>query len=428
MKYDLRSRVLCMFIATATTFLGAPVVDATAAVAPAKGKEAKGKKGKAAAPVAAPDGKTIAVLRFAGEDAGAELRSTTVLQLQEAGYSVKSVALDLPTAASKLKCKDAESDECLGKIGKWLNSSESTATNFIAYGGVEGQPPVASIVVFDTGKDARVRDISATMVEADLIAPIVIPQEIVASIDEYRDPVPGPTPEEKEILATLDEPEKTPEEIAADKRALEEAEKAAAAAQQDAIIDTSTITADLDADFESFCRTGKRKKRATREEAKDLRPKCQRGKFWGYWQPRAWVALGLTSGLAVATGLTYGLAMAARSDYKGAVDDLDAYNAMAGGNPRQDPNAITADGQNYDALATEVSRTGAIVRKRAIVGDVLLGTTLAMAGVLTIMIFQDRAAAKNYIEQEKRLRAISDVRVGPMIGKTTQGAGLGFRF
>ena len=139
------------------------------------------------------------------------------------------------------------------------------------------------------------------------------------------------------------------------------------------------------------------------------------------------MALGLTSGLAAAAGITYGLALAARGDYKGAVDDLDAYNAMAGGDPRKDPNVITANGQNYDALATEVSRTGSIVRRRAIVGDVLLGTTVLMAGVLTVMIFQDRTAAKRFIEEEKRLRAISNLRVGPMIGKTN-GAGLSFSF
>lgn len=421
MKHHTRSRVLSAIVAAAT--FAAPLAGASAAPAKRKGKKAKA----AAAAPAATDGKTVAMLRFGGEAAGADLRSSTVLALQEKGYAVKSVALDLPTAASRVKCKDAESDECLAKISKWLNSSPTTATDFIGYGSVDGAPPVAHVVIFDAKNNARIRDMDVKMVEGDLIAPIVLPQSVVGAIEDHRNPPKPPSEEEKQILATLDEPEKTPEEIAQEKRELEEAQKAAAAAHQDAAIDTSSITADLDKDFEAFCRTGKRKKRATREEPKDLRPKCQRGKFWGYWQPRAWVALGLTSGLAAATGITYGLALAARGDYTGAVDDLDAYNAMVGGDPRKDPNIITADGQNYDALATDVSRTGSVVRRRAIVGDVLLGTTVLMAGVLTVMIFQDRSAAKKYIEEEKRLRAISDLRVGPMLGKTN-GAGVSFSF
>jgi hypothetical protein len=423
MKHQMRSRVLSAIVAVATAMT--PVAGAMAA--PAKKKAKKGKQPAAAAPADA-DGKTVAMLRFAGEEAGVELRSSMVLQLQEKGYSVKSVALDLPTAASRVKCKDAESDECLSKIGQWLNSSPTTATDFIGYGGVEGAPPVAHVVMFDAKKGTRVRDVDVRLVESDLIAPIVLPQSVVTSLDEHREPPKAMTAEEKEILATLDEPEKTPEEIAGEKRAIDDAQKAAAASQQDAIIDTSAIQADLDKDFEAFCRTGKRKKRATKEEAKDLRPKCQRGKFWGYWQPRAWVALGLTSGLVAATGITYALAMVARGTYKDSVDELDAFNAMVDGDPRRDPNAITANGQSYDALATEVSRTGSIVKRRAIVGDVLLGTSVLMAGVLTVIIFQDRSAAKKYIEEEKRLRAISNLRVGPMLGKTTQGAGLSFSF
>jgi hypothetical protein len=242
-------------------------------------------------------------------------------------------------------------------------------------------------------------------------------------------PPAGPTPEEEKILATLDEPEKTPEQIAAEQKAVADAEADAARAAADtSVIDTENIPVDLKADFKDFCRTGPRRKRKSKEDPKDLRPKCQRGPFFGYWQPRAWVALGITSGLAAATAITYGLAAAARGNYNSAVDDLDAYNAMVGGDPTKDPNLITSGGQSYDALATEVSRTGSIVRRRAIVGDVLLGTSVLMAGVLTIIIFQDRTAAKRYIEDEKRIRSISDLRVGPMIGKDGQGVAASFHF
>lgn len=419
MTHTFSSRVLGFAVAIATAL--SPVTGAMAAPA---------KKKAAAAAAPATDGKTVALLRFTGGAPADEMRTSIQTSLGEGSYTIKNVALDLPAAGGKVKCKaGAEQDDaCLSAIGKWLNANPKTAADFIIWGDVSGTPPMVHLGIYDTAKNARVDTIDAAMVEGDLIAPIVVPQALTQAIDQYREPPPPATEEEKAIIATLDEPEKTPEEIAAEKRELEEAQKAAAAAQQDAIIDTSAIRADLDKDFEAFCRTGPRKKRASKEDPKDLRPKCQRGKFFGYWQPRAWVALGLTSGLLAATAITYGLAAAARSDYTSAVDDLDAFNDMVGGDPRKDPNLLTGGGQSYDALATEVSRTGSIMRRRAIVGDVLLGASVLMAGVLTIMIFQDRSAAKHFIEDEKRIRSISDLRIGPMIGKDAQGMGAAFRF
>lgn len=378
----------------------------------------------------ATDGKTVAVMRFGGAEAGADLRSSVVLQMQERGYTVKSVALELPAAAEMVKCADPPSDDtCLTTIGKWLNASPKTASDFIVYGGVASDPPppVATVAIFDTAKNETIKRFEISQIDGDLIGPLVIPGAIVTAVDHHREPPAPATEAEKAELALLDEPDKTPEEIEAEKKAIADAEAAAAAAQQDAVIDTSKIKADLKEDFEAFCRTGKRKKRETKEEPKDLRPKCQRGPFWGYWQPRAWVALGLTAGTLAAAGVTYGLALGARGPYKDAVDALDAYNASVDGDPRRDPEAIVNDGQSYDALATEVSQTGAVMRRRAIVGDVLLGTSVLFAGVLTIIIFQDRSDAKKFIKEEKGIRAISDVKVGPMIGNTN-GLGASFRF
>jgi len=48
--------------------------------------------------------------------------------------------------------------------------------------------------------------------------------------------------------------------------------------------------------------------------------------------------------------------------------------------------------------------------------------------VLAIIIYQDRTDAKRFIKEEKSLKAISDLRVGPMLSKQTQGLGLSFRF
>lgn len=376
----------------------------------------------------ATDGRTIGVMRFTGTPAAAELRATLQPVLEEAGYTVRGIALELSEAAKKVKCKAAaDSDECLAAVGKWLNANPKTSADFILFGNVSEAADV-DLVVFDVTKGQRVATFDTRFNEGDLILPIVLPQALVTALQEHQTPPPGPTPEELAAVEALDEPDKTPEEIAAEKDAIAKAEAEAAAAKQDQVIDTEDIQVSLTDDFEAFCRNEPRRKRKSREEPKDLRPACKRGPFWGYWQPRAWVALGLTVGTGLGAAAMYSAALAARGPYKDAVDAVEAYEAAVGGDPRRDPQFTEGDGQSYDALATEVSRTGSIMRRRAIVGDVLLGTTVLLGGVLAIIIYQDRSDAKRFIKEEKSLRAISDLRVGPMLSKHTQGMGLSFRF
>lgn len=376
----------------------------------------------------ATDGRTIGVMRFTGSPAATELRATLQPSLEDAGYTVRGIALELGDAAKKVKCKgDSESDECLAALGKWLNANPKTAADFILFGSVSENNDV-KLVMFDVAKSQRVTTFDTRFNEGDLILPIVLPQALVTALQEHQTPPPPATKEELADIAALDEPEKTPEEIAAEEAAIAKAQEDAAAAQQDQVIDTDEIQADLKDDFDAFCRNEPRKKRESRDEPRDLRPACKRGPFWGYWQPRAWVALGLTSGAALGTAAMYTMALVARGPYGDARDALDAYNTAVGGDPRRDPNLITNGDQSYDALATEVSRTGSIVRRRAIVGDVLLGTTVLLGGVLGIIIYQDRTDAKRFIKEEKSIKAISDVRVAPMLSREAQGMGMSFRF
>jgi hypothetical protein len=397
---------------------------------PASAAPAKGKRG---APAAAPatDGRTVALVRFSGPG-GAEMRATIQEQLQEAGFTVRGVAIELADAAKKVKCRGEPSGaDCLAAIGKWLNANPKTASDFIMFGQVgEGQGAHADIGLYDVGKGAMVERFDVQMFEQDLILGISLPQAITTKLQHHLEPPPPATEEEQQLLAELDEPEKTPEELAAERRAIEEAQAEAAAAQQDVVIDTDAIEVDLKADFQDFCREGPRTKRKTRDDPKDLRPSCKRGPFWGYWQPRAWVALGLTSGALVGTGIAYGMAAGARGPYRNAERELDSFLGTVSGDPRTDPNSqCNADGVCYDALATEVSRTGGIMRRRAFVGDMLLVGSVALAGVLAIIIFQDRSDAKNYIKQEKGLRAISSTfSVGPILTAEEKGMGFGFRF
>ncbi len=424
-------RVLSLLVAAT---LGAAPLPALAAVTPSPALAVAPLAAMAAAPKKAAepttDGRTVALLRFDGGEGAVELRASLQPTLEEARYTVKGVALPLGEATKKVKCKgEPDGDECLAAVGKWLNANPRTAADFILFGAVTDPPDTrVSLVVYDIGKAARVRTFSTAFNPGDLIMPIVLPQALVTSMDEHLDPPPPATDEEKAIIAQLDEPEKTVEEIAAEKAAILKAQEDAAQAEQDQVIDTDAITADLRDDFEDFCRNEKRRKRESKDDPKDLRPACKRGPFWGYWQPRAWVALTLTSGTALGTIIMYSAALAARGPYKDAVDAVDAYNAAAPGDPRRDPNATTNGGQSYDVLATEVSRTGSVVRRRAIVGDVFLGTTVLLGGVLAIIIYQDRTDAKRFIKEEKSIRAISDIRVAPIVTRDTQGLGLGFRF
>ena len=423
-KSSVVSRACVLLVALGLTLPLHPWALSTASAAPAKA-------GKPAVEAPATNGRTIALLRFSGTST-TDLRSGLLTTLEEKGWGIKSVALDLAGAAAKVKCKgDTAALDCLDAIGKWLNSNPKTAADYILHGRyIAGTPNRAEIVVYDARKNAIVRSFDVTLTEGDLIGPVVLPPTLVTAMEEYLVPPAPITEEEVKLVAQLDEPDKTLEEIEAEAKAIADAEQAAAKAAAAGVeIDTENIPVDLKADFKDFCRTGPRNKRKSREDPKDLRAKCQRGTFWGYWQPRAWVALGLTLGAGIGTIAFYSAALAARGPYKDSVDGLDAYLGEVGGDPRRDPNLAANGDQSYDALATEVSRTGSIVKSRALIGDVLLGTTALLTGVLAIIVFQDRTDAKNFIKQEKGLRAISKTfRATPLVMKQGGGLGVALKF
>ncbi len=391
--------------------------------APAEATPAKSAKAPAAV------SGTVALLRFDGPSAASDMRSGLKDALSAAGFTVKSVALDAKGAAKKAKCRGGEMDEaCLERLGKWLNKSSKTAADFVAFGGVvPGEPaPKARIVLYDVGQGKTVQVVEGVLDGDDLILPIVMPRAAAAALAHHLVP-PVPTPEEEKILATLDEPEKTAEEIEAEKRKIAEAE--AQAGQVGAgDVDVSGIRYDLKADFKDYCRNGPRKKRESRDEDIDPRPSCKMGPFWGYWQPRAWAFLTLTAAGLVTTGVMYGLALGARKPYKDAVSAVQDYEAMVGGDPSRNPNLACSGGTCYQDLALDVAKNGARMRKFALGGDVALGVTVLLAGVLGIIIYQDRKYAREKLTEEKRLRALSGIRVAPALGKGFAGGMLGFRF
>ena len=377
--------LLCSTLAAAVCLAPLPVL----AAPPAEG-EAE------AAPAATEVGGNIALLMFGGNsDVGTQLRANINYALQGQGYSVSGIKRSGEDAATKNKCQLTE-DSCLKKIGAYLNKNARTPFDFFVFGdgAVTGQ--VASITIYDINANKRVKDIRYTGSLDDVIMAYTLPPALARAVAQYQVPAAPLSDEEKAALAALDEPAKTPEEIKAEEQAIADAGKAGANAF-DANVDAGEQRVDLKKDFKAFCRTGAREDKVSTdlegEEVveRDRRPVCKRGAFFGYWQPKAYVVLSITAIAAVGTGLMYGLALGARGDWKKAKDNLNGMDL--------NPNS-PGDAALYGELATDVTTAGFKVRRRAIVGDALLGTTLVFGGLLGIIIWQERQQAKDFTRRE----------------------------
>jgi hypothetical protein len=416
-------RALGVCLATALASMPTHVM----AAAP-KGED---KAAQAEAPAAAPTEVTgaVALLRFTGPDPATTVRDNTQDELRGKGLTIKSVALDAAGAAKKVKCRGGEMDDsCLAAMGKWLNKSKKTAADYIVYGGVveDGGIKKATVVVYDIAKTEKVGTYNATFAESDFIVPLMLPRALASDLGEHIVPALAATDAEKAILAELDEPTKTAEEIAEEQKQIADAETAAGQVDL-SDVDTSGIVYDIKEDFKEYCRDGKRKKRESKDDDLDPRPKCSAGTFWGYWQPRAVAFLTVTLISAGAMGGLYGMALSRKGPYDDAVAAVKAFEADA--NPTTDPyDACNADGVCYADLASEVSKTGAEMKSVAVVGDAMLGVTLLFAGVLGIIIAQDRNYSKSRLTDEKRARAISGFSLSPMVGRGTGGGAMGFNF
>lgn len=376
------------------------------------------------APVA---GGNVAILKFDGDDYKAnDFRARVQSALAGQGYTANFIKRSIDEAAQKNKCKSVDAG-CLEKIGAYLNKNSATAYDYFVWATV----PVAgtaTLAIYDVKGKKTVVDLSMITSPNDFILAEVVGAAVAQRlVDTQVAPSPA-TEEEQQMLAILDEPNETPEEIAAREAALVAAMDEAGQ-NFNAGVDLGEQAVDLKKDFKDFCREGKREDKEVEgddgevNKERDLRPPCKRGPVFGYWQPRAWVALTLTLGSAATMGAMWGLAGAARSDWGKAKDELEASGLSA-----TDPtNSCNADGVCYEDLAGAVSDATGQIRRRAIVGDVFLGATVLLTGVLAIIIYQDRQAAKGFLSREKELRALSNLRIAPVFGETN-GAAVGFEF
>jgi hypothetical protein len=368
----------------------------------------------------------VAILKFDGDDYKAnDFRARIQSSLAGQGYTANLIKRSIDEAAQKNKCKSVDAG-CLEKIGAYLNKNSSTVYDYFVWATVPADG-VATVAIYDVKGKKTVVDLSMITSANDFILPEVVGAAIAQRLVETQVPRSPATEEEQQMIATLDEPSETPEEIAAREAALVAAmDEAGQNFNASDIVGEQSV--DLKKDFKDYCRTGKREDKEVEGDdgevtkERDLRPPCKRGPVFGYWQPRAWVALTLTLGSAATMGAMWGLAAAAKSDWSKAKDELEASGLSA-----TDPNNRCADGVCYEDLAGAVSDATGQIRRRAIVGDVFLGATVLLTGVLAIIIYQDRQAAKTFISGEKELRALSNLRVAPVFGRVN-GAAVGFEF
>lgn len=376
-----------------------------------------------AAPVASGN---VAILKFDGDDFKAnDFRARVQSSLASQGYTANFIKRSIDEAAEKNKCKSVDAG-CLEKIGAYLNKNSSTAYDYFVWATIPAEG-TATLAIYDVKGKKTVVDLSMITSANDFILAEVVGAAVAQRLVDTQVPRSPATEEEQQMLATLDEPNETPEEIAAREAALVAAMDEAGQ-NFNAGVDLGEQNVDLKKDFKEFCREGKREDKEVEGDdgeitkERDLRPPCKRGPVFGYWQPRAWVALTLTLGSAATMGAMWGLAAAARSDWSKAKDELQASGLSA-----TDPTNSCADGVCYEDLAGAVSDATGQIRRRAIVGDVFLGATVLLTGVLAIIIYQDRQAAKGFISREKELRALSNLRIAPVFGYTN-GAAVGFEF
>ena len=375
---------------------------------------------------AATVGGNVAILKFTGDDYKAnDFRARVQGGLVDQGYTANFIKRSLDEAAAKNKCKPAN-DACLDKIGAYLNKNSRTAYDYYAWAEVPASGK-ATLTIYDIANKKKVVELALITSPNDFILAEVIGRAVGKRLAETQVAAEPATEEEKQILATLDEPAETPEEKAAREAEVNKAMEDAAGTFA-AGLDVGPQEVDLKGEFDDLCRKGPREDKEIEGDdgeitkERDLRPACKRGPVFGYWQPRAWVALTLTLGSAATMGAMYGLAAAARGEWSTAKDNLAASGLSA-----TDPNNQCDGDTCYEDLAGEVSNATAKIRRRAIVGDVFLGATVLLTGVLAVIIYQDREAARSYLQREKELKVLSNFRVAPVIGQTN-GAALSFEF
>lgn len=335
----------------------------------------------------AADERTIAIAPFAGDSDATD--DAIAQRLVDAGRTPTLVKAK--DAVAVVQCGAQPTDACLATASARLHAA-GIPFDVLVTGSVQrGVQGGVHVVVFDARAGVRLASIATTYGDGDDVTPIVVPQRVVAAIVDEGAPV-GPAD-----LGPLDEPPKPSAQLARESERIADAQRRAERRARAELADGLDVAVDLKQDFRSICRSGPRQGR----RRDDPRPRCEHGAFFGYWQPRSWVVLGLASGALVTSGVFYGLAAATRAEHE---------DALAAGDEGR------------------IADTQAQLTQRALFGDIAIATTALLVGVLAISVVVDRHEAKGFVRETKVRRLLADVPIAIGAGRGFAGATLRWRF
>ncbi len=336
----------------------------------------------------AADDRTVAIAPFAGDSDATD--DAVAQRLVDAGQ--RPTLLKATDAAPVVECGARPTDACLAAASARLHAA-GIAFDVLVTGHVQrGVREGVHVVVFDARAGVRLASVSTTYEDGDDVTPIVVPDRVVAAIAGGDVP-----PTEPHDLAALDEPAKSSAQLARESERIALAERRAEARVRDELAQTLQVPVDLKKDFRSVCRTGPRKGRLR----DDPSPRCQLGPFFGYWQPRSWVVLGLASAALVTSGVFYGLAASTRDEHEAAIAEGD------------------------DA---RIADTKSQLTQRALFGDIAIATAALLVGVLAITVVVDRHEAKGFVRETKVRRLLAKMPFSIAVGRGSAGASVRLRF
>ncbi|EDM76184.1 hypothetical protein PPSIR1_27028 [Plesiocystis pacifica SIR-1] len=309
----------------------------------------------------------VGLLVFEGDGpAVTDMRARVQTALVTRGFEVKRINRSLSDAAERVACPGPANElACVERIARYINlNSSTTGYDYLIWARFDEAEPEPEglgpgvLVVYDVLAGELAFGLELTGSADDSILPEVLAPAVAERLDHHRDPPPGPSEAELEILATLDDPPPPDWDDCVD---------CGYPGWQP--VSPIGCAYPMEPRFEDWCRVGPRDDAAY--GVPDRRPVCKRGPVFGYFRPRSWALVGVTGASLVGTGVALGLAANA-------------------------PRGWSADH----------------TRGVAITGYSLIGASAALVAALTWTILADRREAKMFMREQSELRVLS-LRWGP---------------
>ncbi len=257
----------------------------------------------------------VAVVSPSGADAMPELAPSVAAAIDEQGLVAMPMQLGGRTSEA---CRDSMLlPECVDALRRrW----KRRAPPLMVLGAISPEPGSRRVRMMVLGRDEPepIASFDATFIEGDLVLPIVFPVAVAEAIDRHLHPPAPPTEQELRELAELDEPATRPPSVTLSDEAepaepvpetRQAAEPSPRIEPMVAVMETDGVEPSLDLrrDFAEVCRKGRRHRRTSHDDYRDLRPRCSMGPVLGYVRPRTWVVTTLGVVSAVASGIAFSM-------------------------------------------------------------------------------------------------------------------------